>query len=122
MAVAAGPDAEGGAGDVPAGAQAARQREPQLHQVVRVEPHRPPGSLVDGPVGLAAHEPDLPGHLALRQRAAPRMRQLFIAAAPIIRSNLLSARMHGGLRTKSSPLLFVLLRTRSWIAKLSITW
>ena len=94
MAVAAGPDAEGGAGDVPAGAQAARQREPQLHQVVRVEPHRPPGSLVDGPVGLAAHEPDLPGHLALRQRAAPRMRQLleWNGSSPAI-SNLLSARM-----------------------------
>jgi hypothetical protein len=76
VGVAAGADAEGGAGDVHAGAEAARQREPQLHQVVGVELHRPPGSLVHAPVRLAADVPDLPSHLALRQRTPPRMRQL----------------------------------------------
>jgi hypothetical protein len=46
---------------------------------VGVELHRPPRSLVHAPVRLAAHVPDLPRHLALRQRPPPRMRQLFIA-------------------------------------------
>ena len=59
LGVGAGAYAERGVQRRPVLAQEVRQREPQLHEAVGVDPHRPPPLLVHLTLGARAHVPDL---------------------------------------------------------------